>query len=191
MSVSLSKTLLYLYECLTEPEHTEQMIETIGQWLSDEDNILEISDLEQHSQNVLKLLETQVKSNSKQGDSPDLAIPIATEPSEVIAAIIVAFGGPLEDTERAKIMSFLGSDTENMVFQFTDPADTSHLCLLSKDSTDIKLWFKEHCLNDAVEGLLKKDLGLSNSEYLVLREIARGGKTTQIAGRLHKSPETR
>jgi len=189
MTITLSKTLLYLYECLTEPEHTEQMIETIGQWLSDEDNLLEVSHLEQHSQNVLKLLETQVKSTATQGDAADLTIPADTEPAEITAAITVAFGGPLQPSERSKIMSFLSSDAQHMVFQFSDTT-TSHLCLLVKEKPDLKLWFREHCLNDAVENLLKQDLGLSNSEYLVLREIARGGKTTQIAERLHKSPET-
>jgi len=194
-STSLSKTLLFLYECLSDPQHTELMIETIGQWLSDEDNELHFSDLEEHSQNVLKLLENQIKSDQSPSNSqtaPDLEIPFTKNHVDTLAAITVALGGVIADETGQKLDVFLCSKDQNILFKYTTITGETHLCLMVRDSNlnHLRLWFNEQQLHGSIEALMKSDLGLSHSEFMVIHEIARGGKTTQIAQRLGKSPET-
>lgn len=192
MSPTLSKALLYLYECLSEPQHTELMIETIGQWLSEEENVLQVTDLEQHSQNVLKLLQTQILKDDAQS-IPDLTIPVETDIDETMAAMTVALAAPLDAKTAKAIRDFMATDETHILFPFANASGESHLCLLNRSTEgapSFQLWFNESQLSAAIESLMKRDLGLSQSEFLVVSEIARGGKATQIAKRLGKSPET-
>ncbi len=198
MPAELATKFLSLYECLSNPEHTELLIQTIGDWLEEEDNALYIRSLERHAETVRNLVIDVL--NEAQNQEYSTRKPTYQTTKHKVTGL------ELVDVEAQLGVSFVADDVpiygswingqeQSKIFQVVDEKGQGHLCLAAKtkisdSETALKFWLNDPAIAEAAEELLVRDLSISHSECLVLREIALGLRRSEIAEKLGKSNET-
>jgi len=196
-SAELAAKFLSLYECLTDPRHTELLIQTIGDWLGEEDQPLHIESLEQHSASVAKLAVGLLGKDSGQSQSTQrpacvLGVPQGGASAEIIEQ---ALGVSIVAPDIATFRNWVTGPEHEKIFRVVDDDGQGHLCLARKtldpdNEAVLQFWLNDPEIAEIAETLLVRDLDISHSEILVLREIAIGSRRSDIATRLGKSDET-
>lgn len=193
---NLAAKFLSLYECLTYPEHTELLIQTLGDWLAEEDAPLTIVTLERHSETVLALaadLLAQRKSEPEPDAEAvfDCALPAAAHLG--VEGIEDALGVDIPADDFAALRHWMNEPEEVRLFRAIGKDGRGRLAIARKTVTGdgrLSIWLSDPTLARTSESLLERDLGMSGSEILVLREIAAGRRRSEIARLLGKSEET-
>ncbi|NOX39999.1 MAG: alpha/beta fold hydrolase [Alphaproteobacteria bacterium] len=192
----LAKKFLSLYECLTNPAHTETLIQTIGDWLSEEDDPLYIKSLEQHAETVLNLTVDLLREKKSEHPDKEPTCTLRTTPDGISPEDVEqALGVTIVAHDTLAFTQWLNSSESSKLLRVVDDVGRGRLCLARKTvhfkaETVLDFWMNNSVLVETVETMLIRDLNISPSEILVLKEIAFGLRRSEIAKNLGKSVET-
>ncbi len=190
MKPSLELVLLSFYECLTDPNHLETLLEVLTSWLDDGDGQIVAPKIDRHAEKIWGLLgEISESEFQKTGALEGFVHRRFEKASEVETTLL----DQVEPEDIAKLRSWLASDTQtNALLLRVTQEDATELVVLSRDARNNTYSFKRSGpkFQKLLSQFVAESFDLTHAEISLVQELLAGGTLREIADRLGKSWET-
>lgn len=189
-SPELGAVLLSFYECLTDPNQLNTLMEMLTSWLDDEGHDVISPKIDYHADRAWRLLgeisepeygsiavlETAMQTHFKNKTDVEAAIKEKIRPEDV-----------------KKLQNWLSSELEtDALLLRVSEQETTELVILSREPRGGTYLAKR--TGPEFQALISKfvteNFGLTNAEFTLVKELLSGGTLREIADRLGKSWET-
>lgn len=186
----LGTVLLYFYECLTDPDQLDGLMEMLTSWLDTEGHDVMSPEIDYHAERAWKLLgeisEPEYRSVGL------LETPKQTH-FESKADLEAAIGADIRAEDVEKLQNWLAAETETdalllRVFE----AGAPELVILSA-APDGGTYLARRTgpeFQALISKFVAESFGLTNAELILVKELLLGGTLREISDRLGKSWET-
>ncbi len=189
-NTELSAVLLAFYECLTDSNQLDTLMEMLTSWLDTEDTDVISPKLEYHADRAWKLLaELSDDELHEQTDWNFHGLTRFADKSEVKEAI----RDQLRDEDQARVTVWLESDVgADTLLLRVDEQQTTELVVLSRDVENGGYFAKRSGpeFQTIISKFVADSFELTNAEFTLVQELLKGGTLREIAARLGKSWET-
>lgn len=186
----LSAILLSFYECLTDADHLDTMMEMLTSWLDDEGGNVVSPKVDYHADRAWRLL-----GEISEPDYPPTTGLDAFEQTrfERKADVLAAIQDKIGAEDRLKLDEWLSdtTTTQAMLLRLFEKQMTE-LVILSRDAQDGSFVFKRTSpdFHTHISKFVTDSFDLSNAEFTLVKELLAGGTLREISDRLGKSWET-
>ncbi len=187
-NATLGPVILAFYECLTDPDKLDSMMDLLTSWLDEEAGETVTPQLDYHAENAWKLLGQIAAPVAAQEDADqhlDLVV-LATQ-TDVIRAVEDKISA---DDLRALMDWFNTSDqTESLLLRVFEGRSTD-LAILSVHGDGFALKRTGAAFHSVISAFVADRFDLTKAELVLVQELLRGGTLRDISDRLGKSWET-
>ena len=186
----LGAVLLSFYECLTDPDQLDTLMEVLTSWLDDEDRAVVSPKLDYHADQAWRLL-GQISEPAYQS----LGGLEAVEQTHFadVTALETEVADQIRPEDLKRLRAWLSSETETDALLLRWVNDqTTELVVISREPGAGGYLAKR--TGPAFQGFISKfvadSFALTNAELTLVQELLSGGTLREIADRLGKSWET-
>lgn len=186
----LSDLILSFYECLTDPDQLDAMMEMLTSWLDEGDENVVSPKVDYHADRAWRLL-----GEMSEPDTAQLNASSSFEQSEfeTEAQVLAALDDKIGAEDIQKLSEWLSdrSTTKAILLRLFEN-HSAELVFLSRDQSDGTYQFRRTGPNfhATISQFVTESFGLSNAEFTLIKELLSGGTLREISDRLGKSWET-
>lgn len=186
----LGAILLSFYECLTDPNQLNTLMEMLTSWLDDEGNDVIYPKIDYHADRAWRLLGQISEPEYLTDGALETAKQTRFENKTDIEA---AIREKIRSEDVGKLQNWLSSDaeTEALLLQIVE-AEAAELVILSREPKEGTFLVKQTGpeFQAVISKFVAESFGLTNAEFTLVKELLSGGTLREIADRLGKSWET-
>lgn len=187
---NLSTLLLAFYDCLTDANQLETLMEMITSWLDDEEVALVSPQLEHHADKAWRLL-------GELNAPDDMPVTLAEDADltrfATAAQLEAAVSDQIQPDDIAKLRSWLASSAApNPLLIRVFAQEATELVILSREPQSGGYLAKRTGpeFQSIISRFVADSFDLTQAELALVQELLQGGTLREIAGRLGKSWET-
>lgn len=182
--------LLSFYECLTDPEHLDTLMEMLTSWLDDEDSAVLVPKLDYHAEKAWRLL-GDIAPQAYQADGHfDAMDDTPLKSAADVCAALKDLINP-DDRQRLKVWLEDAKSTRSLLLRVSQDENVA-LAVLSRDGAGGGFVLRR--TGRQFHGVLTKfvadSFDLTHAEFQLVQELLQGGTLREIAARQGKSWET-
>lgn len=186
----LGTVLLSFYECLTDPNQLDSLMDMLTSWLDDNDGALVSPKLDYHADQAWRLLGVIADPDDL---SPNASDALQMSHFDNAKAVEAALQSQIRPEDLDRVRAWLSSDTQTgalLLRVFDD--DATELVIVSRDATTDGYLSKRtgRDFQSIISKFVADSFELSHSEFILLQELLLGGTLREISDRLGKSWET-
>lgn len=187
---ALGAVLLAFYECLTDTDKLDSMMEMLTSWLEDEGGQVITPNLDDHAEQAWRLLGQVPESGDS---SPGLSQPLEQTIFKNQTEVEQAIGDQIRAEDLKALSDWLSIKTqaESLLLRVFEEQSTE-LVILSHTATDDGFILKRTGpeFHSVISAFVSDSFGLTPAELNLVEELLSGGTLREIADRLGKSWET-
>lgn len=186
----LGTVLLSFYECLTDPDQLDMLMEMLTSWLDDDEGSVVSPKLDYHADQAWRLLgEISEPDDLSIDDLDPLETSHFSDASEVEASV----HDQIRPDDLGKLRDWLWSDAQpGALLLRVFEEQSTELVILSRDTTTGAFFVKRTGaqFQAVISKFVADSFELTHAEFLLLQELLLGGTLREISDRLGKSWET-